>query len=82
MPRILIIRDSLPAFVCGVVGFLPLVGVLPGLYALFCWARIRSRCPDEWNPASAYLSWGARLALVGLLSSALLVSVVIVTSGQ
>ena len=82
MPRILVIRKSLRAFVCGMVGFLPIVGVVPGLYALFCWARIRSRYPDEWNPASAYLSWGARLALIGLLSTALLVSVVVVTSGE
>lgn len=82
MPRILVIRNSLTAFVCGMIGLLPIVGVVPGFYALFNWARIRSRYPDEWNPASAYLSWGARLALLGLLSSALLVSVVILTAGQ
>ena len=79
MPRIFVIRKSLAAFVCGLIGFLPIIGVLPGLYALFCWNHIRTHYPDEWNPASAYLSWGARLALLGLSVSALIVAVVIMT---
>ena len=79
MPRIIVIRKSLTAFVCGLIGFLPIIGVLTGLYALLCWNSIRTRYPDEWNPASAYLSWGARLALLGLLGSALIVSVAILT---
>ena len=78
MPRIIVIRKSLAAFVCGLFGFLPLIGVVPGLYALFCWARIRARYPNEWNPAAAYLSWGARLALLGLLGTALILSVILV----
>jgi hypothetical protein len=82
MHRILVIRESLSAFLCGMVGFLPVIGVLPGLYALFCWARICIRYPNEWNPASAYLSWGARLATLGLLGSALVVSVLVLTFGQ
>lgn len=78
MPRIIVIRKSLAAFVCGLFGFLPLIGVVPGLYALFCWTRIRARYPNEWNPAAAYLSWGARLALLGLLGTALILSVILV----
>ncbi|HOC55475.1 MAG TPA: hypothetical protein PKI20_07640 [Verrucomicrobiota bacterium] len=78
MARIIVIRKSLAAFVCGLFGFLPFVGLVPGLYALFCWARIRARYPDEWNPAAAYLSWGARLSLLGLLGTALIVSVMLV----
>jgi len=79
MSRILVIHKSLTAFVCGVIGFLPFIGLVPGLYALFCWAHILRRYPNEWNPASAYLSWGTRLALIGLLTSALIVAVIIVT---
>jgi hypothetical protein len=75
MPRIIVIRNSLTAFVCGLIGVLPLIGVVPGVYALICWGRIRVRYRDEWNPASAYLSFGALFALLGLLSSALLVAV-------
>jgi len=80
MARIIVIRKSLAAFVCGLFGFLPFIGLLPGLYALFCWAHIRRRYPNEWNPAAAYLSWGARLSLLGLLGTALITASAIVTS--
>jgi hypothetical protein len=79
MPRILVIHKSLTAFVCGLIGFLPFIGIVPGLYALFCWAHIGINYPEEWNPASAYLSWGARLGVLGLLGSALIVAVAILT---
>ena len=82
MPCIIVIRKSMTAFACGLIGVLPIIGVLPGLYALFCWNRIRTRYPDEWNPASAYLSWGVRLAVIGLGVSVLIISVAIEASGQ
>ena len=81
MARIFVIRKSLTAFVCGLIGFLPIIGIVPGLYALSCWGSIRIRYPDEWNPASVYLSWGARLAVLGLLSTALIVVALIVAYG-
>jgi hypothetical protein len=79
MPRILVIRKSLTAFVCGLIGFLPIIGVVPGLYALSCWGSVRIRYPNEWNPASAYLSWGARLAVLGLLGSALIAAAAVLS---
>ncbi len=82
MPRIIIIRKSLAAFVYGLFGFLPFIGLVPGLYAIFCWVHIRSRYAGEWNPASAYLSWGVRLAVVGLLGTALIVASIIVSDGS
>ena len=78
MSRIIVIRKSLAAFVCGLFGFLPFLGLVPGLYAIFCWARIRTRYRNEWNPAAAYLNWGARLSLLGLLGTALVTSVALV----
>jgi hypothetical protein len=78
LSRIIVIRKSLAAFVCGLFGFLPFLGLVPGLYALCCWSRIRTRYPNEWNPAAAYLSWGARLSVLGLLGTALIVSVILV----
>jgi hypothetical protein len=79
MSRTVVIRKSMTAFVCGLIGFLPVVGLLPGLYALSCWAHIRTRHPGEWNPAAAYLSWGARLSLLGLLGTALIVASMAIT---
>ena len=82
MPRPTLIRSSLAAFVCGLIGFLPIIGVVPGLYALLCWTRIRIRYPGEWNPASAYLNLGALLALLGLLGTALIVATVVAVNIQ
>ncbi len=79
MPRIIVIRKSLTAFVCGIFGFLPFLGLVPGLYALSCWIHIRARYRTEWNPAAAYLSWGARLSLIGLLGTALITASLIIT---
>jgi hypothetical protein len=76
--RIIVIQKSLEGFVCGLFGFLPFLGVAPGVYALWCWAHLRSHYRNEWNPAAAYLSWGARLSLLGLLGTALIVSVILV----
>ena len=66
MPRIIVIQLSLKAFICGVIGVLPIIGLVPALYALSCWARIRLRYRDEWNPASNYLRCGSILAVLGL----------------
>jgi hypothetical protein len=77
VPRIIVIQLSLRAFVCGLVGVLPVIGLLPGLYALSCWARIRRRYRDEWNPASSYLKLGSILAVLGLGLTALGIPAVI-----
>jgi hypothetical protein len=76
--RIFVIRKSLAAFVCGIFGFLPFIGLIPGLYALTCWARITARYRNEWNPASAYLTWGARLSLLGILGTTLIIGIILV----
>lgn len=76
--RAIVIRQSLAAFVCGIFGFLPFIGLVPGFYALACWARVHHRYRHEWNPAARYLSWGARLSLLGLMGSALIVGVIFV----
>ncbi len=76
--RIIVIHRSLEAFVCGLFGFLPFLGLAPGLYAVICWLQVRTRYPNEWNPAAAYLSWGARLSVFGLLGTALVTSVVLI----
>jgi len=64
--RILVTQLSLRAFVCGLLGLVPVIGLVPAVHALFCWARIRWRYAEQWNPASNYLSWGSALAVLGL----------------
>jgi hypothetical protein len=79
MDRITVIRQSLTAFICGLIGFLPVIGLLPAIRALSIWNRIRRRYRNEWNPASAYLSWGAFLAILGILDSILLVASIMIS---
>ncbi len=76
MDRITAIEQSLTVFVCGIIGLLPVLGLLPAVHALVCWRRVRSRYRDQWNPASAYLTGGAVLATLGVLNSILLIGVV------
>ena len=73
MDRITAIRLALRAFVCGIIGFLPVVGLIPAIYALILRGQIRSGFGAGWNPASRYATAGAVLAFLGLLSTFLLV---------
>jgi hypothetical protein len=56
MDRIGAIEKSLNAFVCGLFGFVPLVGIFPAVHAITCWLRVRRRYREDWNPAEAYLN--------------------------
>jgi hypothetical protein len=76
MDRITAIEKSLTVFVCGIIGFLPVLGLLPAVHALVSLARVRARYGGEWNPASAYLRAGAVLATLGVLGSMLVIAVV------
>ena len=77
MDRITAIRKSLTGFVCGIFGFLPVIGLIPALYAVACWRSVRRHYGEQWNPAQAYLRGGVLLASFGLLSSALLCMVIL-----
>ena len=78
MDRITAIRRSLAAFVWGIIGFIPVIGVIPAVCALGHWWAVQSKYRDPWNPASTYLRVGGALALFGLLSTALLAVVVFI----
>lgn len=73
MDRISAIRKSLTAFVCGIFGLIPILGLVPGVHAIVCWRKMRSRYRTDWNPASDYVTWGAVLGAIGILNSVLLV---------
>jgi hypothetical protein len=76
MDRITAIEKSLTIFVCGIIGFLPVLGLMPAVHALVCWARVRAKYAGQWNPAWAYLRAGAVLATLGVLGSMLVIAVV------
>jgi hypothetical protein len=78
MDRITAIRRSLAAFVWGIIGVLPVIGLIPAVCALGHWWAVQSKYRDQWNPASTYLRLGGALALFGLLSTVLLVAVVVI----
>lgn len=66
--RIHVIEKSLRIFVCGIAGLIPLIGLIPAVYAIFSGARLYSRWRNDWNPAAAYLNRGM---WVGLASTGL-----------
>ena len=68
MDRITAIEKSLTGFTCGLLGFLPVIGVFPATYAITLWMKVRGEYHD-WNPASGYLNGGAILGLIALLIS-------------
>lgn len=70
MDRIAAIEKSLSVFICGIVGFFPIIGFIPAICALVRWTGVRRNYHD-WNPAAAYLKCGVMLAMIGLLNSAL-----------
>jgi hypothetical protein len=73
MTRISAIHQSLTGFVCGIIALVPVIGLLPGLYAIICWSRVRRLYRNQWNPASGYLKSGAILGSLGAISSALMI---------
>ena len=63
------------AFICSLIGLLPGLGLIPAIYAVVVWARVRRRC-REWNPAAVYLNWAAVLGVIGILGSGAVAAVV------
>jgi hypothetical protein len=77
MDLITAIRKSLRGFVCGIFGFLPVIGFIPALYTVACWRSVHKQYGKQWNPARAYLRGGILLAAFGILGSALIFIVVL-----
>ena len=76
MDRITAIKESLATYVCGVLSFFPLIGVIPAISALANWRYVRNNCRIEWNPADYYLTWGALLAITNLALTICLVAAI------
>ena len=69
------IRKSLTGFVCGIFGFVPVLGFVPALYTVVCWHTVQKQFRDQWNPARPYLRAGLLLATIGILNSMVMVVV-------
>jgi hypothetical protein len=67
MDRIAAIKESLATWVCGLLSFFPIIGVIPAVYAIANWRHLRRYCQLEWNPGDHYLRWGAILAIWNLI---------------
>ena len=68
MDRIAAIRQSLNIFICGIVGLVPVIGLLPATIALFGGFRLRREYSAP-NPANHYRKWGMVLGICGILIS-------------
>lgn len=64
--RVTMIRRSLKVFICGLLAFVPVVGLVSALFALVNAGLLDRRYRDEWNPASQYLRTGVVLALLSI----------------
>lgn len=71
MDRVVLIQRSLRAFACGAFGLIPFLGLVPAVYAISFWLRVRNQSRDEWNPAATYLNWAAVLGVLGILNTVL-----------
>ena len=75
--RIDLIRRSMRVFVAGIFSMLPVLGLIPAIYAIVVWFPTRSN--RQWNPASPYLTCGILLALLGLGLTVLLGGALLIT---
>lgn len=66
MDRITAINRSLSGFVCGVLAFVPVLGILPATRSLYHWLAVTRKFRGEWNPARRYLLSGILLAVLGV----------------
>ena len=75
--RIQLIHRSLRVFVCGWLSLIPVIGLIPALYAFFAGGLTRAALREEWNPAASYLLWGRTLAVFSFIISILAAAIFI-----
>jgi hypothetical protein len=78
MDQITAIQKSLTAFICGILGFLPVIGLVPATYAIATWMKVRGEYHD-WNPAAPYLNGGAALGFISLLFSMTAATLIVIS---
>jgi uncharacterized membrane protein len=66
MDKIELIESSMRAFLFGLLGIVPFLGIPFALVAVVNSAHIRRRAATQWNPAHRYLFWGMVCARIGI----------------
>jgi hypothetical protein len=61
-----VIRESVSVLVHGVVGLVPVIGIIPAVSAIIHGIRI-SRAYREPNPVDSYRKWGMALGCLSVL---------------
>jgi uncharacterized membrane protein YiaA len=74
MDRLVAIKKSITAFVCGILACIPVLGLIPAICAWSLSRKVRRNYHD-WNPAEGYLKWARILAIIGVLLTTLAVGV-------
>jgi hypothetical protein len=75
--RIRATQAGIRAFLSGIAGVVPLLGIPFAVDAIFHWRRSNK---TDWNPASEYARAGAFLGLLGLMVSLGIILVAVVLS--
>ena len=78
MDQVSVIERSLRCFTAGLLGLIPLLGLVPATVAVILFHQVRAELEGQWNPAHAHLKWGCVLGWIGLLLSGLWVGGVLV----
>lgn len=67
MNKILAIRSGLRCFTCGLLSFVPLLGIPFALVAIFFYIKTSHHAPDDWHVARRYAVMGMMFVALGLL---------------
>lgn len=72
-----VIRQSVSVLICGIAGFLPVIGLFPAVSAVVNGLRIRRAYPGP-NPVDGYRRWGLALGIFCVLLNVCAVIIFIV----
>ena len=58
IPKTEMIERSLRCYVLGLLGLIPVLGLIPAILALREHRRVKKGSANQWNPARRYHLWG------------------------
>lgn len=67
MNKVLALKAALRCFTCGLLGFIPVLGIPFALAAMFFHTRASGHSPDDWNVAHRYGALGMFFAGTSLV---------------